>query len=223
MSDEEANITIRKEKRDTEDYSYRNSFDREKDAILLPVVSRDMGILMGNNAIEKDGKIVGKREVFCSSCPITPKTFGNMKSNKTKKKKRYMELLTDFFSKNSKDLEKFKEKKELFVYVCFYLREGKFINNDLDNYIKALLDVLKKFVGDDKKIVSLLVEKKGLMGVEDIDADFFEQSLIFISTPDAKEDLFKTPKYCFDFLGMFNKTDEVKFKGELKINQNGKK
>ena len=59
------------------------------------------------------------------------------------------------------------------------------------------------------------------MSVDPQDADFFEQSLIFVSTPDAKEDLFRIPKYCFDFLGMFNKVDEVKLKGEVKINQNG--
>lgn len=216
----DTNITIRKEK--GVNYSYRNYFDREKDAILLPIVSRDMGLLVGNNMIEKDGEIVGKRDIFCSSCPITPKAFGNMKPKKVKKKKVYIKLLDNFFLKHIKDLEKFKVKKELLVYVCFYLRESKFINNDLDNYIKALLDILKKFIGDDKKIVSLLVEKKGLMGIENIDADFFEQSIIFISTPDAKEDLFKIPKYCPDFLGLINRRDEVKFKGELKINKNDK-
>jgi hypothetical protein len=131
-----------------------------------------------------------------------------------------MQLLRENFQRHKKDLEKFKEKEALLLYVRIYLREGKFTQNDVDNYIKVLVDVLKEFVGDDSKFVSIYFDKVNLTGIEEIDADFFEQSLIFISTADAKEDLFKIPKYCFDFLGIFNKVDEVKLRGELKTNEN---
>lgn len=52
------NITIKKEKETN--YSYRSFLDRKKDAILLPLVSRNMGMLTGNNVIEKNEQIIGK-------------------------------------------------------------------------------------------------------------------------------------------------------------------
>lgn len=217
---EKANITIRKEKKDTEDYSYRKYFNREKDAILLPIVSRDVGILAGNNIIEKKGNLIGKRQIYVSSIPIKPKPFGNLKRNNSKQKEKYKNYFKEHFKKKGEELEKLKKEENLLVYLCFYLRERKFLKTDVDNYVKVIIDALSDFIGDDNKIVSLIVEKKGLINIDPKDADFFEQTLIFVSTPDAKEDLFKTPKYCFDFLGMFNKVDEVKLKGKLKINKN---
>ena len=158
---EKTNITIKKEKRNHEDYSYRRYLNREKDAILLPVVSRDMGILAGNNAIEKDGKIVGKRNIYLSSIPIKPKPFGNLKGKSSKQKEKYKNYFREHFKKKGEELEKLKKEKHLLVYLCFYLREKKFLKSDIDNYIKVIIDVLSEFIGDDSKIVSLIVEKKG--------------------------------------------------------------
>jgi len=216
----EGTIKIKKEKK--VDNWHRKSFDREKDAILLPRVSRDMGLLMGTQVIEKEGQLIGKRKVHCGSIPIRPKTFGNRKIKKSEKKRRYLKNLQEYFTKNKKDLEKFQEEKELLVYICFYLRERSYYQNDLDNYIKVMLDALKKFIGDDNKIVCLIVEKKGIIGAEEIDLDFFEQSLMFISTPDAKQDLFQKPKYCIDFLGLINLQNEITLKGKLDIKKSKK-
>lgn len=209
------NILVKKE--GNTDYNYREYLDRDKDAIVLPGVSRDRGNIYGNMVLKRGGKFVLKRETFITSLSPRPKPFGNMKRSKITSKKVYENNLREHFLKSKDKLNKFIKIPEILVYICFYLGEKKFDSSDLDNYIGVILDVLKEFVGDDKKIVSLYLDKKKIVNAPIEDIDFFEQSLIFISTPDAKKDLFKNPKYCFDLLEMLNRQEGIKFRGGIKI------
>lgn len=131
-----------------------------------------------------DGRLIGKYNVFITNLPPNPS------SSQGDRKAQYKQYLLDALDKKKTDLEKFKGKKVL-VYLAVYLRRKRFETNDVDNFIKVILDALKVYIGDDKDVVSILTDKKILEGYPAQDLDFIEQVLLVITDPAAKSDLFK--------------------------------
>lgn len=101
-----------------------------------------------------------------------------------------LELLTKI-KKNEKNLRKFKG-KNLFIYLCFYLRKVKYENSDVHNYHDLVIDAFNPYVGDDSKITSVHLEKKKLNEkYPKEDLDFLENTLVVIVEDKHKNDLLK--------------------------------
>jgi hypothetical protein len=164
---------------------WRDESNRQEDGILCYQIVEDMkNIVMNLTEINKNGERKGKYKGFCTS--IAP----NPKSSQGSFKAKYQKALINELKKSKNELLKFKDEKTL-LYVCIYLRLEKYEKYDLDNFLKAIVDSLKPFIGDDKNIVTLIAEKKILHGYHTADLDFLEQIFILITEPSAKADLLK--------------------------------
>ncbi|MCK5038326.1 MAG: hypothetical protein KAS16_04450 [Thermoplasmata archaeon] len=160
--------------------------DRKKDGILPPEIVNDMWKIANNLTYEdSNGRRIGKYLLCVINLPANPKS-----SQKRKMKKQYQEILIDQMKIHEDQLIKFQGKKML-IYMRIYLRESKFDNYDIDNFQKAIFDALKVYVGDDSNIESFIAEKVKLTGYSESDLDFIEQSIIAVTTPDAKTDILK--------------------------------
>jgi len=164
---------------------WRSRLDRETDGILCPQIMQRM-YQIGINLSREDenGNRISKYDIFMVNLPPNPKSSqGNMKV-------RYQNHLIQYLQKNENDLLRFKN-KPVFVYVAIYLREERFNTYDLDNFLKAILDALKQFIGDDSKITSISTDKYKLENYPKEDMDFLEQVIIVVTDPGARSDLFK--------------------------------
>jgi len=164
---------------------HRTSFDKNKDGLLIKEIADDMQRITSNLLKKNEnGKLIGKYNFFIVN--LTP----NPKSSQGKWKSAYKKFLIDKLKKSKEDLEKFKGKK-VFVYVCVYLRKQKMQRNDVDNFLKAILDSLIPYIGDDVNNVSVHIDKKELEGYSKEDLDFIEQIFIVVTDPAAKKDIFR--------------------------------
>lgn len=162
---------------------WRQSLDRKKEGFLCPEVAADILRIATNLSVEEEnGTRVGKYNTFMTNLTPNPKSSqGNMKT-------KYKDYLINQLKSKEADLKKFYGKKIL-IYLAIYLREKRFETNDVDNFIKAILDAIKVYVGDDRHVVSVIADKKCLEGYPAEDFDFIEQILLVITDPEAKKDI----------------------------------
>ena len=166
---------------------YRERFDRDKQGIICNEIARDMQWLTKNlTTTNEEGKLVGKYNIVMFNLQNKPKTLQRRGKNRSE----YKKILIKEMKKRENDLLKFKDTFVL-VYLCFYLRKEKFMTTDLDNYSKTVIDALKEFIGDDSKIVSLILEKKELGSYPKEDMDFVEQALLVLTDPKARTDIIR--------------------------------
>lgn len=129
-----------------------------------------------------DGKRLGKYDVVLKTLPAKPK------SSQGASKTEYQKTLIEQLKKSGEDFTKFRN-KEILVYICVYLREEKYKTHDVDNFIKAIIDALKPFIGDDSGVVTVIAEKKPIRNYQEEDLDFLEQVFVVVTTPEAKADI----------------------------------
>ena len=164
---------------------WREQLDRNKEGILCPQIMQDMQRIASNLTVDnEEGQRIGKYNFFITN--LSP----NPKSSQGRHKVAYREALVSKLQKRKDELLKFKDKKVL-VYVGIYLRKKRFKTHDVDNFLKAIIDALKPFVGDDSKIVSILADKKELENYPTEDLDFLEQIFIVVTDPSARADILK--------------------------------
>ena len=164
---------------------WRKHLDRQKDSILCPQILQHMQKIAFNLSEENDiGQRIGKYETFITNLPPIPK------SSQGKKKTSYKNHLIKHLEKNSDKLNRFKD-KDVLIYVAIYLRPKKFKTHDVDNFLKAIIDSLKGFIGDDNKVVSIFADKFQLINYPKEDFDFLEQVLIVITDPKARSEILK--------------------------------
>lgn len=164
---------------------WRSVLNRKTEGILCPQIIGDMNkIAINLSKLDEQGNRIGKYEVF--SINLNP----NPKSSQGAQKTKYRKRLVRELERKKKDLEKFRDKKIL-LYIAIYLREKRFKTWDVDNFVKAIMDALKEYVGDDSKVVTLIAEKKKLGPYPAADMDFLEQIFIVVTDPRAKADIFK--------------------------------
>ncbi len=169
--------------------TWRN-LDRKKEGIVPDELLKDyFKIAMNLTKPYDDGKRIGKYHIFMTT--ISP----NPKSSQGALKSFYKEAIIENLKKKEEFFMQFNKqfnKKEILLYVAVYLRKDRYEKNDVDNFIKVIVDSLKPFIGDDSRIVSILAEKKLLGNYPKEDYDFLEQVFILIADPDAKKDIFKS-------------------------------
>lgn len=163
---------------------WRNQLHRQKDAILCPQILEHINkIGLDLTKVNEKGQRVGKYNAFMTNLKPNPK------SSQGKMKKKYQKYLIEELKKSSDKLEKFRD-KEVFLYIAVYLRPEKFDTYDLDNFLKAIIDSLNAFIGDDSRVVSILTDKIKLMDYPKEDLDFLEQVIIVIGDPKARSDIY---------------------------------
>jgi len=164
---------------------WREQLNRKKDGLICPQILKDMLKIGMNLSRENErGERVGKYNLFLTN--LSP----NPKSSQGKSKREYKEALISKLKKRSAELEKFKDKKIL-LYVAIYLRKERFESNDVDNFLKAIIDAIKEYTGDDSSVVSVLAVKKLLENYPEEDLDFLEQIFIAITDPQAGSDILR--------------------------------
>jgi Holliday junction resolvase RusA-like endonuclease len=162
---------------------------QEKNSLILNWIGR---VGFGNISRRKSiplNLILKNLNLFSTLQP-KPRPFQKRGGKRNKNwRNKYKEYLSEDISKNEKDLKKFKNKKVL-LYLCFYLRKRNFEQSDIDNYVELIMDALKCYIGDDKNVVNLIVDKKMLYEEYDpSDLDFLENTLVLVSEPLAKKDI----------------------------------
>ncbi len=164
---------------------YRKVLNRETDSIMSDEILID-SLKIAYNLSEPDGTGFRKSKynVFSFNLQANPKSsFG-------RSKQKYKAILLSEINRHSVELSKFKS-KEVLVYMCIYLRPEKYRKNDVDNFVKIILDSLKEYIGDDRNVLCVIAEKKKLENYPDEDMDFLEQIVIYITDPSAKKDILK--------------------------------
>ncbi len=162
---------------------WRKQLDRQKEGILCPQIANHM-LKVASNLTKKDeqGQRVGKYDVYITNLPPNPKSSqGNMKT-------KYKRNIISCLEKKKEGLEKFKD-KEIFVYVAIYLRPERYKTHDIDNFLKAIIDSLKEYTGDDSKVVCILADKYQLEDYPKEDLDFLEQAFIVVADPKARREI----------------------------------
>lgn len=163
---------------------WRQAFDKQTQGILCPEIVADMERIAKNlSEVREDGVMIGKYGAFMTSLPPKPR------SSQGKRRKDFRRYLIDSLKEHEQNLQKFKDKKVL-IYIAVYLRKERFETNDTDNFIKAIIDAVKVYIGDDKNVLSILTEKRCLDGYPVLDLDFLEQTLLVIVEPEARKDIF---------------------------------
>ncbi len=167
---------------------YRNRLDRKKDGLVVQEVQDDiMRIGLNLSKRNEEGKWVGKyKKTWMAHLPPNPK------SSKSAKKK-YSSYLKESINQQNKnnELSNFVGEDKL-VYIVVYLGDKRYNSgNDADNFAKVILDTLKPFMGDDSKVTLLIVEKRLVSGYPKEDTDFIEQAIVFVTLPEAREDILK--------------------------------
>ena len=137
-----------------------------------------------------------KPRVFITRCehllfPILtiPRTL-QKRSNKQSKERieKYKSYLRNEFE-NKKEILNIVKDKEILLYIVAYLRKKRHTGLDVDNLPKHFCDVLKEFIGDDKLIQLLIVEKREV-DTKNIEEELCEEFLIFIAHESFKKYLF---------------------------------
>jgi Holliday junction resolvase RusA-like endonuclease len=168
------------------DLNFAKHLDRVKDGILPPEIAEDMYKISLNLTREgSNGKRIGNYRLVVINLPANPKS-----SQKPKMRARYKKILIEQMLCHKNELVKFKGLKIL-VYIAIYLRIEKFESYDVDNFLKAIIDALKEYTGDDRDVVSVLAVKKNLEGYPENLYDFIEQTVVAVTTPDALSDISK--------------------------------
>ena len=162
---------------------WRKKFDRQKDGLLIPEVVQDMQKIL-RNLTKPDEKGILRGKYNCIITNLIP----NPKSSQGNLKTKYQKYLIKELKSKEKNLKKFYNKQVL-VYLIIYLRKERFETHDVDNFTKAILDALKVYIGDDRNVISLIVDKKPLEGYAPIDLDFVEQVVLVVTDPEAKKDI----------------------------------
>jgi Holliday junction resolvase RusA-like endonuclease len=157
---------------DKTNHWYRNVLDRQKDGILCPEILQDMYQTARKLDIV-DEKGIGKCNAFMVN--LSP----NPKSSQGRLKTEYKNALIEKLEKEKSKIIEFKDKK-VKLHISIYLRKERFEKQDVDNFIKVIVDSLKPFIGDDKNIISVSAEKKELENYTQEDMDFLEQVVITI-------------------------------------------
>ena len=176
---------------DNPDNSHRERLDRKKQGLVHKQIYDDMQKIMKQvSYIDETNFPKGKYQTWTKTIEPNPKTL-QRKGGQSNIRKKYREILEEYFKKEKDELGKFKDKK-LLVYLCFYLRKDRFEKSDVDNYIKWFIDSFKEYIGDDKQIATLIAEKKQLDdNYEEADLDFLETTLVYITEHRARSDLLK--------------------------------
>ena len=130
------------------------------------------------------GKRMSKYDAYAINLSANPK------SSQGKQKSEYKKIIISQLEKGRSALEKFKG-REILVYIAVYIRKERYDTNDVDNFVKTIIDALKPYVGDDSKVVVIIAEKKLIGDYPIEDLDFLEQVLLVVTVPEAKIDLLK--------------------------------
>ncbi len=167
---------------------HRKEFNRFTGNIAHPQIIQDI------NRIGKNIIALHPNGINFISFILTPRPMPLQKgdSKQAEYRKLYRERLDEAIKKNEKNLKKFKGKK-LFIYLCFYLRKVKYENTDVHNYHDLIIDAFRPYIGDDKQIISLHLDKKQLSEkYPKEDLDFLENTLVIIVEIKHKNDLLKS-------------------------------
>jgi len=165
---------------------WRKILDRNRDCLVHKQNYEDLNSFIKNipHTYNENGQPIAKYEAW--ACVVPPKPKSLQASSVSKYKKN----LTEFFETQKDKLQKFKD-LNLLIYLCVYLRKERF-DTDVDNLAKPILDSLKPYFGDDKKVHTLIVEKKQLYDNYDpTDLDFIENSLVIILDSMVRNDIVK--------------------------------
>ena len=164
---------------------WRNALDRKKEGFLFPEILQDMDRITFNLTKEGPaGKRMSKYDAYAINLSANPK------SSQGKQKSEYKKIIISQLEKGRSALEKFKG-REILVYIAVYIRKERYDTNDVDNFVKTIIDALKPYVGDDSKVVVIIAEKKLIGDYPIEDLDFLEQVLLVVTVPEAKIDLLK--------------------------------
>lgn len=164
---------------------WRNALDRKKEGFLFPEILQDMDRIAFNLTKEGPaGKRMSKYDAYAINLSANPK------SSQGKQKSEYKKIIISQLEKGRSALEKFKG-REILVYIAVYIRKERYDTNDVDNFVKTIIDALKPYVGDDSKVVVIIAEKKLIGDYPIEDLDFLEQVLLVVTVPEAKIDLLK--------------------------------
>ena len=137
----------------------------------------------------KPGVFITRCEHLLFPIPTIPRTL-QKRSNKQSKERieKYKSYLRKEFEKKKKILNIVKD-KEILLYIVAYLSKKRHTGLDVDNLPKHFCDVLKEFIGDDKLIQLLIVEKHEV-DTKNIEEELCEEFLIFIAHDSFKGYLF---------------------------------
>lgn len=135
------------------------------------------------------GVFITRCEHILFPIPTIPRTL-QKRSNKRQKERieRYKTYLRKEFEKHKEALEIVRGKKIL-LYIIAYLSKKRHKDLDVDNIPKHFCNVLKEFIGDDKLIQLLILEKREV-DTKNIESELCEEFLIFITHESFKEYLF---------------------------------
>jgi len=172
---------------DEPDNWHRKEFDRFTGNIAHPQIIRDIEKI-GRKIMALQPNGINFNAFILTTRPM-PLQKGDSKQSKYRK--LYRDRLDEAIKKNEKNLRKFKG-KNLFIYLCFYLRKVKYENSDVHNYHDLVIDAFNPYIGDDSKITSVHLEKKKLNEkYPKEDLDFLENTLVVIVEDKHKNDLSK--------------------------------
>ncbi len=164
---------------------WRDTLDRKKDGLVPVEAAQDLDLIAKNlSKPNETGQLVGKYNLFVTTLQANPK------SSQGSDKIAYKNRLINELEKNRNNLVKFKD-KEVLLYVLIYLRKERYEKNDVDNFLKGIIDAFKPFIGDDSKITTLIAEKRKLGNYQEADLDFLEQIMIVLTDPQARGDILK--------------------------------
>jgi Holliday junction resolvase RusA-like endonuclease len=135
------------------------------------------------------GVFITRCEHILFPLPTIPRTLQKRSKKQQKERiEKYKTYLRKEFEKRKRDLELVKDKKIL-LYIIAYLSKKRHKDLDVDNIPKHFCDVLKEFVGDDKLIQLLILEKREV-DTKNIESELCEEFLIFVAHESFKKYLF---------------------------------
>lgn len=165
------------------DFYTFNEKDRNKISILHDELVADL---------ERFSKIFpDNKDALPFFIPTIPRTLQRHGGKQKERIERYKAYLEEQFEALEENLVKFKDSKEILLYIIAYLDKNHYKKYDVDNIPKHFCDSLKKFIGDDSKIQTLIIEKKQIKSKKPIKSDYLEQFFVFISKTNCKRCLLK--------------------------------
>jgi Holliday junction resolvase RusA-like endonuclease len=137
----------------------------------------------------KPGVFITRCEHILLPIPTIPRTLQKRSGKQQKERiEKYKSYLRKEFEERKEGLKLVKDKKIL-LYIIAYLSNQRHKDLDVDNIPKHFCDVLKEFIGDDKLIQLLILEKREV-DTKNIESELCEEFLIFIAHESFKEYLF---------------------------------
>lgn len=164
----------------------RNTLDGEKDTVLHHQNAEDIDKFLRHipHTINEEGIPIAKGEILVMLVGVQPK------SRQSSTIQRYRQNLNDFFYGKEEKLNRFRGINKL-VYLYFYLSPNRF-DSDVDNLAKPILDALKPYFGDDKRVHILIAEKKQLSpGYDPNNYEILENTVIIVLDAMTREDILK--------------------------------